>query len=320
MAPLAAQQLLPPLLALVLFAATTRAVPVAAPPPRTFVADNMLEFTYPIASPNLASLDVAEARSAGAGGAEILHRTVAMRAGGALGPATVPHPELLAHGPLTTYFQPLDGEMRRRRRAQDAVPENSDALSAPYHGAVCDGKPGLRCTVFEAPIVYGAIGDGAARRTFLYYQNVGSIGPLLDAAQSLPEPLLAVNTWSRPYGLGWQLPPPAIPLVLKSNLTISDAWLMVTHETADNAGERADLFLRLLVELLDKITPPSRDITDWDGVVQKQSDWTLNTAYHNMVPANASTGTWPLSPPVSDDRVLSLSLQSHRVSSPLPAN
>ena len=80
-----------------------------------------------------------------------------------------------------------------RRRLQDAVPENADAISAPYHGAVCDGKPGLRCTVFEAPIVYGAIGDGEARRTFLYYQNVGSIGPLLDAAQSLPEPLLSVG-------------------------------------------------------------------------------------------------------------------------------
>jgi hypothetical protein len=312
------------------FAATTLALPVA--PPRTFAAGGMLEFTYPIASPSLANLDVKEEResdNAPTGGVETLHRVVEMRAGGALGPSTVPHPELLAHGPLTTYFQPLDGEMRRhrrRRRAQDAIPENSDALTAPFHGAVCDGKPGLRCTVFEAPIVYGAIGDGTARRTFLYYQNVGSIGPLLDAAQALPEPILSVNTWSRPFGLGWQLPPPAIPLTLRSNLTLSDAWLMVTSETADNAGERADLFLRLLAKLLEKVTPPSRDIADWDDVVQRQSDWTLNTvntyiytsslvrndrvrgrsldliwllsqAYHNLVPANASTGTWPLSPP-----------------------
>ena len=109
----------------------------------------------------------------------------------------------------------------------------------------------------------------------------------------------SINALPKDIALLTPPPPPAIPLVLKSNLTISDAWLVVTHETADNAGERADLFLRLLVELLDKITPPSRDITDWDGVVQKQSDWTLNTAYHNTVPANASTGTWPLSPPVS---------------------
>ncbi len=257
-------------------AATTFAVPA---PPRTFAAGGMLEFTYPIASPRLANLDVNEERYS-TGGVETLHRVVVMREGGALGPSTVPHPELLAHGPLTTYFQPLDGEMRRRRhrrRAQDAIPENSDALEAPFHGAVCDGKPGLRCTVFQAPIVYGAIGDGAARRTFLYYQNVGSIGPLLDAAQALPEPILSVNTWSRPFGLGWQLPPPAIPLTLRSNLTLSDAWLMVTSERADNAGKRADLFLRLLAKLLEKVTPPSRDIVDWDGVVQRQSDWTLNT-------------------------------------------
>ena len=285
-----------------IFAVTTLALPAVAPP-RSFAAGGMLEFTYPIASPSLATLDVKEEREdnkAPTGAVEILHRVVVMRTGGALGPSTIPHPELLAHGPVTTYFQPLDGEMRRRqrrRRAQDAIPENSDALTAPFHGAVCDGKPGLRCTVFEAPIVYGAIGDGAARRTFMYYQNVGSIGPLLDAAQALPEPILSVNTWSRPFGLGWQLPPPAIPLTLRSNLTLSDAWLMVTSETADNAGERADLFLRLLAKLLEKVTPPSRDIADWDDVVQRQSDWTLNTV---------STCTCTESP-VYTDRVLAQS-------------
>ena len=97
-----------PLLAMLLaaFFAATLAVPA---PPRTFAADGMLEFTYPIASPNLGSLDVEQDRQSAGGGVEILHRVVVMRAGGTIGPATVPHPELLAHGPLTTYFQPLDG-------------------------------------------------------------------------------------------------------------------------------------------------------------------------------------------------------------------
>ena len=102
-----------------LVAATLTSISIAMPlaPPRTFAADGKLEFTYPIASPNLATLEVQQEREsehdddapAGAGVVEILHRTVVMRAGGALGPSTVPHPELLAHGPLTTYFQPLDG-------------------------------------------------------------------------------------------------------------------------------------------------------------------------------------------------------------------
>ena len=225
----------PMLLALQLLCSLSLAAPAATTPPtgpRAFLADGLLEFTYPIASPTLATLHVNQSTATGPG-VEITRRKVVMAAGGRLGPATVPHPELLAHGPLTVYFQPLDGEMRRRRarrRLQDAVPANADALSAPVHGSVCDGKPGLRCTVFEAPIVYGAIGDGAARRTFLYYQDVGSIGPLLDAAQQLPEPILSVNTWSRPFGLGWQLPHPAIPITLKSNLTISDAYLMITDE------------------------------------------------------------------------------------------
>ena len=45
-----------------------------------------------------------------------------------------------------------------------------------------------------------------------------------------------------------------------------------------------------------QITPPSRPIADWDAVVERQSYWTLHEAYHNLVPANASKGTWPLSP------------------------
>lgn len=70
--------------------------------------------------------------------------------------------------------------------------------------------------------------------------------------------------------------------------------MMISYQ---DAGQRADLFVRLVAQLLESITPHSRAITDWDAVVEKQSDWTLNEAYHNMVPANASTGTWPLSPP-----------------------
>ena len=31
-------------------------------------------------------------------------------------------------------------------------------------------------------------------------------------------------------------------------------------------------------------------------MVERQSYWTLHDAYHNLVPANASKGTWPLSP------------------------
>ena len=48
--------------------------------------------------------------------------------------------------------------------------------------------------------------------------------------------------------------------------------------------------------LLARVTPPTREITDWDTVVARQSEWTLHEAYHNLVPANASTGTWPLTP------------------------
>ena len=48
--------------------------------------------------------------------------------------------------------------------------------------------------------------------------------------------------------------------------------------------------------VVKQITPPSRPIADWDAVVERQSYWTLHEAYHNLVPANASKGTWPLSP------------------------
>ena len=48
--------------------------------------------------------------------------------------------------------------------------------------------------------------------------------------------------------------------------------------------------------VVEQITPPSRPIADWDAVVERQSYWTLHEAYHNLVPANASKGTWPLSP------------------------
>ena len=48
--------------------------------------------------------------------------------------------------------------------------------------------------------------------------------------------------------------------------------------------------------MVEQITPPSRPIADWDAVVERQSYWTLHEAYHNLVPANASKGTWPLSP------------------------
>jgi len=234
---------------------------------RSFLAGGLLEFVFPFSvggAPSKEGLTVDESTTQ-EGGVSVTHRHVVLGAGGSLGPKTIPGPELLAHGPLTVYSQPLDGEMRRnqRRRTQDAVPQNADALGPHPAGAVCDGKPGLRCTVFGAPIVFGAIGDGAERRTFLYYQDVGSVGPLLDAAQQLPSPLLAANTWSRPYAFGWQLPQPAIPLSLRSNLTVSDAWLLITDEAAPSAGQRADLFLRLLVLLLPKVRLPF--LSDHEG-------------------------------------------------------
>eukprot|EP01050_Picozoa_sp_SAG11_P035637 SAG11_NODE_13166_length_667_cov_0.746479_1_plen_126_part_00 len=108
------------LLATVAAAATVAATTAVPAPPRTFAADGLLEFTYPIASPRLASLDVNQERDSN-GSVETLHRTVTMRADGALGPGTVPHPELLAHGPLTTYFQPLDGACASHKRQPHAV-------------------------------------------------------------------------------------------------------------------------------------------------------------------------------------------------------
>ena len=266
--------------------------------PRTFAAGGLLEFVFPFAIGSFTGshLKLNIEASQPSAGVEILHREVRLVAGGTIGPKTVPSPELLAHGPLTIYSTPLDGEMRRRKM-QDATPQNSDALGPRLQGAICDGKPGMRCTMFGAPLVYGAIGDGVTKRTFLYLQDIGSVGPLLDAAQSLPNPLLTSNQWSRPFGFGWELPAPALHLVLRSNLTVSDSWLITTSEVAVNAGERASLFLRLLEPLLARMTPPSRAVKDWDAVVGRQSDWTLHDAYKNLVPANASTGTWPLNPP-----------------------
>jgi hypothetical protein len=289
---------------------TTRTTPApAVEPDRMFIADGLLELVFPYAisgDPAAAGLNITHTRYYSADGPhnariDMHRRRVTLAAGKELGPSEVPSPECLAHGPLTVYYQPLNGEMRRhrrtqRRRLQDAVPENADALPAHRHGAVCDGKPGLSCTVFGAPLVFGAIGDGAARRTFLYYQDVGKVGALLDAAQRMPSPVLSVNTWSRPFAFGWKLPMPAIPITLRSTLTISDCWLLTTDETATDATTRAELFLRLLHSLLAKASPLSRPVTDWDSVVARQSEWTLHDAYHNSVPANASQGVFPLDP------------------------
>jgi hypothetical protein len=77
------------------------------------VTDNQTDVSVSdLIEPMLQELHVEESTTTSAGGVETTHRKVVMGAGGSLGPATVPHPELLAHGPLTVYFQPLDGEPR----------------------------------------------------------------------------------------------------------------------------------------------------------------------------------------------------------------
>ena len=166
---------------------------------------------------------------------------------------------------------------RRRRRHARALPARrgaGGARAADRGGAREGRRPELRrrahlARAHEEHRAQGELapgegrGDGAERRTFLYYQDVGSVGPLLDAAQQLPSPLLAANTWSRPYAFGWQLPQPAIPVSLRSNLTVSDAWLLITDEAAPSAGQRADLFLRLLALLLPKVRLPF--LSDHEG-------------------------------------------------------
>jgi len=117
-----------------------------------------------------------------------------------------------------------------------------------------------------APFVFGHIG-GKYDTTFLYSQDLGAVGRLMDFMGEVPEPAVVVEGdrfgW-RGVGIpgGWK---PA------REVLVSEGYLFLKHGTLATPTLRARWYLQCLAALYEKIAPKLAKVDDWGRQHQKEA-------------------------------------------------
>lgn len=160
----------------------------------------------------------------------VIHRTLFLRSNFVLLPTMERQPELYIKQPLQVFYSP-------------------------------SGFSG-------APLIYGTIGH-PPHSTFLYIQNLSTLGELMDSASHLPSPPVV----AKGQEIGWQGMPIDYPLKVREDLPISDAYLLILPQVPKDAQERAEIFLRMLDALLPLFSPAGSEVKDWEEVAETSLEW-----------------------------------------------
>ena len=126
-----------------------------------------------------------------------------------------------------------------------------------------------------APLVFGHIG-GSYDTTFLYFQDLGAVGRLMDFME-VPEPAVVVEG----NRFGWRgvtLPRDWKPA---RAVLVSEGYLFLKHGTLATSAQRAQWYLQCLVAVYEKIAPKPAKVDDWDALAVRTAQWLDN--YPNWV-------------------------------------
>jgi hypothetical protein len=157
---------------------------------------------------------------------------------------------------------------------------------APRSDLLCANTTGELSVVASASMFAGSgwwlnggswiYGRTNATHSFLYFQRMGELGELLEAAPipTLSQVLLPTYTWpiappsAAPVPLGFLPPPLARNLTAREPLLLGDALLLEVASGTATADEQAAELVLMLEALRPAFTPPSTKLapTEWGDV------------------------------------------------------
>jgi hypothetical protein len=127
-----------------------------------------------------------------------------------------------------------------------------------------------------APLVFGHIG-GRYDTTFLYFQDLGAVGRLMDFMGEVPEPAVVVEG----DRFGWR--GVAVPGAWRParEVLVSEGYLFLKHDTLATPTQRAQWYLQCLATLYEKLAPKPAKVDDWEALAARTARWLDN--YPNWV-------------------------------------